>query len=32
MFDPKGNSTREAAIIVCIRTYELYRRGDGSTV
>jgi len=24
-FSPKGNSTREAAIIVCTRSYELYR-------
>jgi hypothetical protein len=26
MFSPKNNSTREAAIIVCTRAYELYKK------
>lgn len=29
-FNPKGNSTREAAIIVCTRSYELYKGAPGS--
>lgn len=29
-FSPKGNSTREAAIIVCARSYELYRPVGGN--
>ena len=29
-FSPKGNSTREAAIIVCTRSFELYKGTPGS--
>ncbi len=30
MFSPKGNSTREAAVIVCTRSYEFYKASGSS--
>lgn len=30
VFNPKGNSTREQAVIVCVRGYELYKKVENS--